>query len=234
MTNIHDEHTIRWVCPHCREIPIEQVIVYNQQLRVQQFELYPILPTCRVCGSEVSFTGRPTGLEGQKLLVLSGTCASGKTTTACALRAKYGFDVIDGDCVMNVIRHKTGVHKVDFNGPAMLAEIALEIDILLALKRDIVLSHVIVPEDIPLYRRIFQSRQLRYKLFVLQPSYQAAVARSQTRTCFNHITPEVWVKHFYDLLSTMPSQAAQDVVMFDNTALDVEQSTAAILKIYTG
>jgi hypothetical protein len=131
---------------------------------------------------------------------------------------------------MNVIRHKTGVKKVDFNGPAMLTEIALEIDILLALGKDIALSHVIVPGDLPAYRQMFNARRLSYLIFVLQPDLQSAVARSQSRTCFNHVTPEVWVTYFHDLLKTMPYQDCHDIVMFDNSQLSVAQSVESILR----
>jgi gluconate kinase len=223
---------VSWLCPKCKVIPTEQVVIYNEALRVQQFEISPILPTCLTCGAEVALIGHPLDGNAHKFIVLTGTCASGKTTTAQALMANHGFAVIDGDCVMNVIRHKTGVRKVDFNGPAMLAEIACEIDILLALGKDIVLSQVIIPSDLPAYRELFQSRRLNYAIFVLQPDYQSAVARSQTRTCFNHITPEIWVKHFHDLLSNMPHQDCHDIVMFDNSKLSVAQSVESILRLY--
>ena len=109
---------VSWLCPRCRAIPTEQVVIYNEALRVQQFEINPILPTCLTCGSEVALVGHPLDGNTHKFIVLTGTCASGKTTTAQALMADHGFAVIDGDCVMNVIRHKTGVRKVDSNGPS--------------------------------------------------------------------------------------------------------------------
>ncbi len=230
--NTPANRAVSWLCPKCKVIPTKQVVLYNEALRVQQFEISPILPTCLACGAEVALIDRPPDGNTHKFIVLTGTCASGKTTTAHALMANHGFAVIDGDCVMNVIRHKTGVKKVDFNGPAMLAEIACEIDILLALGKDIVLSQVIIPSDLPAYRELFQSRRLNYTIFVLQPDYQSAVARSQTRTCFNHVTPEIWVRHFYDLLSDMPHQDCHDIVMFDNSKLSVAQSVESILRLY--
>ncbi len=30
---------------------------------------------------------------------------------------KYGFGVIDGDCVMRVVKHKLRGNKIEFNGP---------------------------------------------------------------------------------------------------------------------
>lgn len=45
---------------------------------------------------------------------------------------KYGFSVIDGDCVMQVVKHKLGTHKIEYNAPQMYKEIEKELDILLS------------------------------------------------------------------------------------------------------
>jgi predicted enzyme related to lactoylglutathione lyase len=49
---------------------------------------------------------------------------------------KYGFHVIDGDCVMQVVKHKFKLDKIEFNAAAMYEEIAKELDILIGFKKD--------------------------------------------------------------------------------------------------
>jgi hypothetical protein len=83
----------------------------------------------------------------------------------------------------------------------LINEIAYEIDILSLFCQDIVLSHIILPEDLEKFIEIFESRKIMYLLILLKPEYQTAVERCQIRTCHTSITPEKWIKHFYDILA---------------------------------
>jgi hypothetical protein len=67
---------------------------------------------------------------------------------------------------------------------------------------------------------------------LLQPNYLSALSRSKTRTCFNNITPEEWVKYFYDELKVIEQQNNEDVVIFDNSEHSVEESAENIVKIF--
>lgn len=221
---------IRWYCPKCGVIPQEKIEIYNESLKKHRISVLPILPTCQFCGSEIVFNKSQLSGKTHKIIALTGTCASGKTSTTEVLISKYGFYGIDGDSAMNVLKHKLGVTKFDFN--EIFNEIVNQIDILLLLQKDIVISTVIIPEDLPKYRGIFQSRSLIYKFFLLQPNYSSALSRSKTRTCFKGITPEEWVKHFYDELRVLEHQDNADVVIFDNSEYSVEESAEAILNIF--
>lgn len=70
------------------------------------------------------------------------------------------------------------------------------------------------------------------RVTLLQPNYSSALSRSKTRTCFKGITPEEWVKHFYDELRVLEQQKNSDVVIFDNSEHSVEESVEAILNIF--
>lgn len=220
---------VRWLCPHCGEVT--QCVLHSGQVKQQKtISIKPILPTCIACGAEVRLCHAPVPRRDARLLALTGTCASGKSTIAEVLVARYGFSAIDGNNVMDVIRHKSGVARVAFNGTELLKEIEDEIDMLLALQQDIVLAHVIIPDDLPRYRRMFRSRGLHYKLCVLQPEYAAAVTRSRTRTSFQTLTDETWVRHFHQAM--MGFQPDEDVLIFVNTACSAEESAEKILRSF--
>ena len=51
-----------------------------------------------------------------------------------------------------------------------------------------------------MFIELFESRNIKYKLILLKPEYQTAIERCQIRTCHTGITPEKWIKHFYDIL----------------------------------
>jgi len=210
------------ICPICGKIPICSVTIYNANLRKQTFDILPILPTCNICGSEAEITGCTNGV---KVLLLNGTCGSGKSSTAEELVKKHGFHAIDGDCVRQIQKHKLGPgHAWENNSPEMMDEISKEIDILSAMGNKIVISTVVEPQDLHKYRDIFESKGVEYRIVLLKPDYDTAVARTQTRTCHTSITPEYWVKYFYDKLEL------DDVEMFDNSSLTVEQSAVGILR----
>jgi cytidylate kinase len=198
---------------------------------MQNIGVPPILPTCSLCGSEVRFHKGSVPLSG-KLIALTGTCASGKTATAEALMQSHGFYAIDGDCVLHIVRGRLGGAKVGYNTAEVYEEIGNEIDQLLALGKDIVLSHMILQEDLPRCRSLFASKSLQYKIFVLQPDFQSALSRSKTRTCFNNITPEYWVRFFHEELQKMASLKEEDLLIFDNSSLKVDESAQRIIELY--
>jgi len=168
---------------------------------------------CKGCGAETTITHQ---CNGGTIIVLNGTCGSGKSTIAETLSAR-GYLGIDGDCAIQSLRHKTG--RKQYEWKELINEIAHEIDILSLFGKDIVLSHVILPEDMTTYLEIFKTRKMNYHFFLLKPTYETAVTRCQSRTCHASITPEYWIKHFYDVL-TFDNQ----VTVVDNTHMTPEET----------
>lgn len=206
-------------CPNCGELIISDITIYSESLRNQDFSMLPILPICVHCGEEVDTTHK---CNGGNIIVLNGTCGSGKSTIAEIL-AEKGFLVVDGDCVIQSVKHKKGTKQVDFN--EMADEIASEIDILSMFGDNLVLSTVILPEDLDKYIGVFQSRNLKYRLFLLKPEYQTAVERCQSRTCHASVTPEYWIKYFYEMLNF-----DDRMIVVDNTYLTPEETAEHVLQ----
>ena len=75
-----------------------------------------------------------------------------------------------------------------------------------------------MPEDMDKYKKIFESRKLKYSFFLLKPDYQTAVNRCQSRTCHTSVTPEQWIKHFYDEL------------VFDGSVITVDNSNMTAIE----
>jgi len=208
------------ICLICDAISLDNITVYNESLRKQTFSISPILPTCCICNSEVEVSGCT---QDVKIILLNGTCGSGKSATAEELVKSHGFLAIDSDCTMQVIKHKLGVKRVDFDSDEMLEEIGKEIDILSAYGNKIVLSHVVMPADMHKYRSLFESKGMEYRIILLKPDYETAVQRTITRTCHATITPEEWVRYFYDRL------VFDDIEVLNNSNLTVEQSAQEIM-----
>ena len=220
------ENSTRIICPVCGEIDKSLVEIYNISLRKQDFALSPVLPTCRQCNSEIEIADPPKGAE---LIILNGTCGSGKSTVAEEIMKRYGFAVIDGDCMLQVLRCRLGGRKAEYNSDEALDEIGREIDVLAALGYPIVLSHIIIPKDWCRYKEIFLKRRLKYSHFLLKPDIDAAISRCNTRTCHKSVTPEYWIRYFDESLLF---NGSADVFTIDNTDLTVDETVMKIMETH--
>lgn len=216
-------NTLQVNCPKCGAISPEKVIIYNESLRKQAFDISPILPTCAVCGSELEF---PPPSAGGRIILLNGTCGSGKSATAEEIVRSHGYIAIDSDCVMQVVKHKLGAKKVAFDSDEFFEEISKEIDILLLFGKDIVFANVVLPADVDKYKQLFESKGLDYKIILLKPDYETAVQRCQTRTCHAKITPDEWIRYFYDRL-----YATDGVIELNNTGYSINDAVNKIMDL---
>jgi predicted kinase len=223
MTRAVDERMIAF-CPGCGG-PSSFTLHDDRIEQRKRIAIRPISPRCLRCGGDLVIQAPVRG-QGRTLVALTGTCGSGKSTTAELLVSRHGFQGIDGNGVQDVLRSRGGPPP-DFNGPAMLDEIAREIDVLLSLGQDIVLAHVILPEDLPRYRAIFRARELRFLIVVLDPPYATALRRCSMRTSFRSVTPEAWVERFHEAARRF--EAADDLLVLDNSVGAVEDAVRAIM-----
>ena len=215
-----------WTCINCGRI--DDIALYSEKLRKPNFLIAPILPTCNSCGSEVELRPIERCDYGNRVLVLTGPIGSGKTSTAEFLFSKYRFNAVDHDCIVDLARHKHN-RKVEFNDPEAIAAIEGNLDMLLAFDKDIVLSLVILPSELDTYRDLLRKRNLVYRIFFLCPDYDTVLQRTRTRTCFGSVTPEKWVRHFYEQTEPFRNIEDDDVVLLDNSKMTIGESAEAIL-----
>lgn len=208
-------------CPNCGEISKDTIKIYDESLKKQNISISPILPTCKSCDAEIVVSHT---CNGGNIIVLNGTCGSGKTTIAELLVDK-GWLAIDGDCAIQSLRHKKGTKQYEWN--ELIHEIACEIDILSLFSKNIVISHIVLPDDINKFIELFETRNIAYRFILLKPEYQTAVERCQLRTCHSNITPDKWIKHFHDLL-------VFDDTLFhiiDNSNMTIQETAETILNL---
>ena len=116
---------IKISCPVCGGIDKNDVVLYDTKLRKQNIDISPVHPTCRRCNSPVVINNKCCGGE---LIILNGTCGSGKTTVTEELMKNHGYYAIDGDCVFQSVKHRLGIEKIEYNSDDVINEIAAEID----------------------------------------------------------------------------------------------------------
>lgn len=213
----------RFICPVCGDIAPSAVEIYMKKLRKQAFAMSPIVPTCKKCSSEIEVIHTP---EGTELLILNGTCGSGKSALAEALMLQHGYAAIDGDCVLQAAKHKRNGEKIAYNSDEALNEITREISVLAAFGDKIILSHIILSEDWPRYIALFTKLKLQFRHILLKPDIDTAIDRCTTRTCHQSVTPEYWIRYFHDRLNY---KDRSDVTVIDNKALTVAETVNQIL-----
>jgi len=110
------------ICPNCGKKSKDDILIYNEALRKQRFRLSPILPTCKSCGAEATVSHK---CKGGNIIILNGTCGSGKSTIAELLQDR-GWLAVDGDCAIQVIKHKYDEGFKPINNTNMTAEETIE------------------------------------------------------------------------------------------------------------
>jgi shikimate kinase len=220
----------KWKCLNCGYT--DQISLYNNALKKPNFKIAPILPTCKKCKHEVLFTPDPKQRFNKRVFVLTGALGSGKTSTAEMLFTTHNFNAIDHDCIIDLLKHKYPNQKLEFNSPEAVQEIENNVDILLSFGKDIVLSLVIFPDELDIYRTMFQKRNLNYKIFYLCPDYATLLQRTKTRTCFGSITPEKWVLEFYQKMKPYEDISSDDFLKVDNSSMSLESSVGHMIRLF--
>jgi len=210
-----------WLCPNCDELRIEQINLFDPNITEYRHNLKSIHPVCKNCYSELSYQWDGTQQEQGRVLLITGTCASGKSTIAQIAAQQYGFFLIDGDGVRQIVKLKMGLSESDWNADYFHNEILLMIDMLLSLGHDIAIAHVILPEIIPRYRDFLCKRGVNYFFSVLLPNHKILLQRNESRECWT--TEEKWIREFHHPFVGLKSNG--DIFVHDNSNETPEETT---------
>ena len=148
----HDLPVIRatsFCCPACGGRREDQLELYQAEL----FNTHSLRfgPWCTGCGKRVLATAdtlddRASPPRRSPLLLISGSCASGKSTVSYLLAQRYGCVQIDGDWILHL-------RKAELGRPPEFAEIDGEMlamaAALTALGRPVAIAQVILPAQMP-------------------------------------------------------------------------------------
>ena len=246
-----------WRCPHCGPLAPAQVDPYDEDLRRRCFPGFdvapvamasaamsarvsgdpidwPAAPACGLCGATLAAPPGPVRSPGRRVLVLTGTCGSGKSAVAARLKVRYGYGVIDGDQVIGWIKDRYGPEQAAYDGPGVTRVIGCQLDCLLALGRDVVLAHVVLPEHLPRYRALLRHRGVAFRFVVLQPELEVALARTRARTCFGGVTPPEIVVAFCRACAAMGPSVGPDVVVMDSSSGTPDELADRIMGLEAG
>jgi len=183
-------------CPACGSLNEDQLELYQPEM----FNAHSLRfgPWCVGCGRRALVTAdaldstvaRPCQAP---LLLISGSCASGKSTVSYLLAQRYGFVQIDGDWILHLRKAELGrsVEFTEIDGEMLAMAAAMT-----ALNKPVVIAQIILPAQLALYESFCESHSIPWQAAVLMPQEDVLLERNRTRRCWPKTTPEYWVKYF--------------------------------------
>ncbi len=158
----------------------------------------------------------------KKLIILNGTCGSGKSSVGKRLADKFDYYHIDADVIIKELNEKTA-KRIEYNSDEIYSVFLDQIDKYLSAKRNIVLSCVFTYEDYARFSGILAEKDIDFLFIILFPEPDTAIQRTKTKTCFNSITPEYWVRYFHDKMKAF-SRKNEDFFIIDNTDQSIDDT----------
>ena len=176
-----------WRCARCGALDNETITLYRPERAFFNAMVRAFDPTCGMCGGPATFDAGTDGLASPtgRVLVVSGTCASGKTTVSDVLAEQHGFVQLDADWFLAKRKDELGRH-IDFN--EVHEEMLTMAEGLVHLGRDVVIAHVVLPEWVAMYERFFGERGIAYRVVILMPQMKVILQRNEERVCW-------WTEH---------------------------------------
>ena len=216
-----------WRCPNCGQLDGADIALYPHgdmfNACSRRFD-----PHCATCGSPATFDRDECKLAqanpDAKVIIISGSCSSGKTTVSYLLSERHGFVQVDGDWVQESLRDKRG-RRADFNE---IHDYLLHMaEGLVSLGRSVAIAHVVLPGYLPRYQRFFRERGIAHRIVLLMPRMPVLLRRNAERVCWPKTTPERWVNKFYQDFQ----EASEEVkaLFYDNSRETPEKTTDKLL-----
>ena len=216
--------TTGWSCPQCGDLVAGDVVPYREGVFNAASRRFD--PRCRSCKRHATFDpARCDTSPTAPVLVISGSCAGGKTTVSYLLSEHHGFVQIDGDWVLES-RKAEAQHRVDTDEihPYLLTMA----EGFARLGRPVALAHIVPPSLIPHYQAWLTERRIAHRIVILMPQTPVLLARNATRVCWPKTTPEYWVLKFHQ--DYLDAPAAVRDLFYDNSAETPDQTAAALAR----
>ena len=217
-----------WSCPRCGDLSAVHITLYREGLFNAASRRFD--PRCTACGSCADFD--PTRCDADPtapVLVISGSCAGGKTTISYLLSEHHGFVQIDGDWVLESRKAREQRHVDADEIHSYLLTMAEGIA---RLSRPVALAHIVPPSIVPHYQAWLTERRIAHRIVILMPRTPVLLARNEARICWPKATPEHWVLKFHDDYLNAPDPIK--ALFYDNSDETPDQTAAALARSVVG
>jgi predicted kinase len=222
--------SVAFACSACGPVAATQLQVYRSDgvFNAQSLRVGPWCPTCgRRLRAEFAEDDGPlpeSNPDAPSVLLLSGSCASGKTTISYLLAGQANAIQIDGDWLLHLLKEEAG-RAIPFKDADL--EICRMAEAFVRLGKRVVIAQVVLPDTIEPYTNYFMEKGISYQFIVLMPSQTVILERNETRKCWPKTTPEYWVLKFRADLEAGPK--AFRAAFYDNSNESPEMTASNIM-----
>lgn len=162
-----------------------------------------------------------------EILLITGTCASGKTTVGEILSRQYGYKHIDGDQFKRELKKRRGLEKLDWDE---IHEDLISHAIELSTRANVVISHVVLPPNLGVYQAICSNLDALFRFIILMPSRETVYSRNKNRTCWSSPTPKKFIDEFYDSYIEAVNALSENVLDNSNQS-PLETATQIMMRL---
>ena len=129
------------------------------------------------------------------LLIINGTCGSGKTTVATLLSQQYGIPYIDVDFTIKSIKDQTSLTPA-YNSIEVYNKLMDELQNIKS--KVVVIASIFLSKDFIVLKSLISYLDFNMFHILLKPDFETAICRTQERTCFKNKTPVEVTKYFHE------------------------------------
>jgi shikimate kinase len=162
-----------------------------------------------------------------EVLLLNGTCGSGKSTIGNILGENYGYEYVDADIILKQIKKRHSV-QFEYNDDIVFMEYGLNINHCWEKEKSTVISSVFTFEDLTRFNKMLDGKY-KNRVVVLIPEVEIAIKRTQERSCFASVIPEYWVRKFHQDMQNIYDNN-QQIEFIDNSLLSIEETVSKVLE----
>ena len=160
------------------------------------------------------------------IIILNGTCGSGKSTVTQYLVENYSFYSFSCDNIIKQEKAKTGI-SYEYNSESIYSKysdlLSTNLD-----KEYLIIDSIFIDNDLSRFLLYVPKSITNIFHIVLYPQYEIAYMHTQERTCFIHKTEEYWVKYFHKHISELIN-VDKNVHIIDNSYISIQETANIVL-----
>lgn len=217
-----------WFCEKCGGRNREGIFLYQESDGVFNAHSKRFGPWCSKCGKRVVYSEsrdvqEPETQARPEVLLISGTCSSGKSAISYELSERHGYVQIDGNWIWTMRKSEVDmkIEPDDIHGDMLVMA-----DGITSMGVPVVIAHIVVPSFFSLYQAFLTNRGIPHRFVVLMPREQVLMQRHSERKCWPGTMPDCVVRKFYN--EFLGADEYVKAYFYDNSEETVEK-TASVL-----
>ena len=182
-------------CPRCNSDILSNHTLEARDIPLMANQSKILQPACSVCGHIIQRVDVLWNIRSdRKVLLITGTAGSGKTSIGQMIEHRTGYIFVDGDAIqkrVNFFAKKNPNMKVDYQAETIDTAV-----ILCGLGYHVVVGYIINIETLKMYTEELKNHLINPTFRVLVPERSVCLERDFKRECWT--AGEKWVDAWYD------------------------------------